>query len=153
MFARSGVGDRAGVGGGDAGCWVTVGDAAGAAVVGPGDGEGDATDGAAGDGLGEGDTAVSVAVGGGPAGSAVGRGVTGGVGVVAGTAAAVGVKVDTRRGAAARDAAVAVDEPAATVGAGLSDSGGARVGTVTLGVSATSPLQAAIKAIASPRPT
>ena len=150
MFARSGVGAGVGLGeGGATGAWVAVGDAVAAAVVGSGDGDGDASGGAVGDGLGDGGATVPPAVGGGWVGGAVTAGVPlGGVGVVAG---AVGVGVEAARGTAATGTVVGVIGVAATVGAGLSRAGGGRVGTVTLGVSATAPLHAAREVSISPR--
>ncbi|MDE2904266.1 MAG: hypothetical protein OXP73_14710, partial [Chloroflexota bacterium] len=83
------------------------------------------------------------AVGGGAVGGAVDAGVAGnGVGVVAVAAGAAGVDVDAARGAAATAVAVGPDGSAPTVGTGLSASGGGRVGTSTLDVSAALPLHA-----------
>lgn len=148
MFARSGVGARVGVGEDGATVpAVAVGDAVAGGVVGSGEGDGDAAGGAVGDGLGGGG-----AVGGGLSGAVVAAGVAeDGVGVRAGAAGAMGTDVEAGRGAAATADTVGVDSVDSAIAAGRSSAGGARVGTVTLGVSATSPLQADISTSTIPR--
>ena len=108
---------------------------------------------AAGDGLGEGEATVPLAIGDWVGGAAAAGVAAGSVGVVAGTARAVGVSAAETRGAAATGTVVVVIGVPAMIGAGLSAAGGGCVGTITLGVSATSPLHAAIAARATHRHT
>ena len=151
MVAPSAVGTRVGVGeGGASGCSVGGGETSATAVGWLGDGDRETTGDSAGDEVGDGG-AVTVAVSGGSVcggcGAAVARR---GVGVVAGVAGAVGIDVEAARGAAATGAVVGTDGTTAAVATGTSIVGGARVGTITLGVSVTSPLHATSEASANP---